>query len=144
MGKVKDYFMDQMEENTKFNLIFPYHINRKKLLGNLKFAEGEIMFHTHSFEDLLSIVYKEPLAFELLASDLEYYSKQEIEFIKRIIECEKQKIDSGKVLMSFELEEETIALLEKMKEKTNQTTEELLVDNITNFVNTYKKQDTTP
>ena len=45
--------------------------------------------------------------------------------------------------MNFELEEETIVLLEKMKEKTNQTTEELLVDIITHFVNTHKKQDTT-
>lgn len=134
MGKVKDYFMDQMEENTKFNLIFPYHINRKKLLGNLKFAEGEIMFHTHSFEDLLQIVYKEPLAFELLGSDLEYYSKQEIEFIKRITECEKLKIDSGKVIMNFELEDEAIAMLETLKSQTNKTTEELLTEIITEFV----------
>lgn len=134
MGKVKDYFMDQMEENTKFNLIFPYHINREKLLGNLKFAEGEIMFHTHSFEDLLQIVYKEPLAFELLGSDLEYYSKQEIEFIKRITECEKLKIDSGKVIMNFELEDETIAMLETLKSQTNKTTEELLTEIITEFV----------
>ena len=29
-----NFFMEQMEENTKFNLIFPYHIHHDKLLGN--------------------------------------------------------------------------------------------------------------
>ena len=43
-------FIEQMEENVKFNLIFPFHIDFKQLIGNSTYNKkypGN--YHHHSF-----------------------------------------------------------------------------------------------
>ena len=119
-------FMEQMEENTKFNLIFPYHIQKEKLLGNLSFSETEETFHKHTFEEVLSVAYKEPLAFYLTECDETYYSKQELEFIKRVIDCERDKNSKGYQVCNFELDEETINMLNEYRKQRNLTIEEVV------------------
>ena len=46
-------FIEQMEENTNFNLVFPYHIHHDKLLGNEYYnPEHPDSYHCHRFEDV--------------------------------------------------------------------------------------------
>lgn len=123
------YFMDRMEENVNFNLTFPYHIYHDKLLEPNNYnPEYPDSYHAHRFEDVLLAAYKEPKAFYLTCEDKKYYSEQEIEFINKVIEDESKKLDNGMVLVTFDLEESTIELLNEYKNKMNMTTEEAIID----------------
>ena len=79
-------FMEQMEENTGFSLIYPYHVDFDKLIGNDFYNKDyPDAFHCHSFEEVLQKAYREPRAFYLTGEDVRYYSTQEIEFIQKVI-----------------------------------------------------------
>ena len=120
------FFMNQMEENVRYNLTYPYHIDHSKLIGRKFYSETEDCFHQHYFEDVLKDAYTEPNAFYLTDEDRMSYSAQEIEFIEKIIECEKGKVAKGYELMTLELEEETIEYINEYKTKHNCTTEEAI------------------
>ena len=80
-------FIEQMEENVKFNLIFPFHIDFEKLIGNSQYnKEYPDSFHCHTFEEVLRKAYLEPKAFYLTKDDAEYYSDQELECINKVVE----------------------------------------------------------
>jgi len=122
-------FMDQMEENVKFNLIFPYHIHHDKLLGNEYYnPEHPDSYHCHKFEDVLHAAYMEAKAFYLTDEDKKYYSEQEIEFINKVIEDESKKIDAGYEIITLDLEEETIAMIEAYRTQKGMTFEEAVID----------------
>lgn len=122
----KTLFMEQMEENTHFNLIYPFHINHDKKIGRKFFNETDNAFHEHDFPSVLKNVYLEPNAFYLTDGDKQYYSAQEIEFIEKVRKCEQEKLNNGFEMISLELEEETIAYINMYKEKHNCTTEDAI------------------
>lgn len=128
-------FIDQMEENVRFNLCYPYHINREKLL------QPEIAHplipdarHTHSFEMLLKRAYREPFAFYLTEEDMKAYSNQELEFISRIITLEQERINAGQCVMDFDIDDEAMEYLLDYKMKHNLTFEEAIVDILSKIV----------
>ena len=123
------FFIEQMEENTKYNLLYPYHLREDKVQGNLKYDKKYAdSLHCHYFDDVLHAAYLEPYAFYLTEEDRKYYSEQEVEFINKVIEDESRKLDNGMVLVNLDLSEETIALLEAYKAANNMTFEEAIID----------------
>ena len=122
-------FMNQMEENTGFSLVYRYHIYHDKLIGkvqhNPEFPES---YHAHSFEEVLNIAFLEAMAFYLTEDDKQYYSAQEILFIEKVIETEKKKINNGMVPIDLELSEETMNLINEYKKQHNMTFEEAIND----------------
>ena len=109
----KTSFMEQMENNTTFNLLYPYHIRHEKLRGDLAFSKKTNSFHCHSFEDVLYVAYAEPLAFYLTHKDLPYYSSQELEFISKVVSHEVKKIERGRVFISFNVSNDFSAELDE-------------------------------
>ena len=120
-------FMERMEENIKFSLKFPYHINHNKLLGNIyhnpKYPNS---YHKHSFKEVIKVAYMEPKAFYLTEEDEEFYSKQEYDFINKVIAEEISKLDKGMEFIKLELTDETIKLLEIYKKENGLTFEEAI------------------
>ena len=128
-------FMEQMEENIRFSLIYPYHINHNNLLGNMYHNPShKEAYHGHSFPEIIRIAYRESKAFYLTDEDKKYYSAQEIEFIDKVIDSENKKIDQGMVLVDLELSEETLKMLDEYKSIHNMTLEEAVVDILTQAV----------
>lgn len=122
-------FIDQMEENVRFNLCFPYHMHRKKMLNpNTVHPAFPDALHTHSFERLLNKAYREPFAFYLTDEDKKAYSAQELELISRVLTLEQQRINDGNTIIDLNLEPETLDWLLEYKEKNNMTFEEAIVD----------------
>ncbi len=129
-------FLEQMEENTKLNLIYPFHIKHHKLLGNDFYNENyPNSYHTHSFEEVLNKAYREPKAFYLTEDDKKYYSAQEIKFIKEVIKYEIDKINKGMVIVNLELSEDTIDYLNQYKTENNLTFEEAISDILKKMIN---------
>ena len=47
------FFIEQMEENTKYNLLYPYHLREDKVQGNLKYDKKYAdSLHCHYFDDV--------------------------------------------------------------------------------------------
>lgn len=121
-----EIFMNQMEENCKFNLVYPFHIKSDALRGNLDFNLSLGVFHRHDFPSLLKVAYLEPYAFYLTEDDKPFYSNQELIFVEKVLECEKAKMALGSELMTFELTDETLCFLEQYREKNGYTMEEAI------------------
>lgn len=122
-------FMEQMEENVRYNLIYPYHINFEHYKGNSYHNEEcEDTFHKHYFEEVLKVAYLEPHAFYLTEEDRKYYSEQEIEFINKVKADETQKLDNGMVLVNLDISEEAIEMIDVYKLQNNMTFEEAVID----------------
>ncbi len=128
-------FVDQMEENVRFNLCYPYHMNRDKMLRpetvHPSFPDA---LHTHSFEKLLSRAYREPFAFYLTDKDKTAYSAQELEFIARVVAFEQERINNGQCLIDLDITDETMEFLLKYKAQHNMTFEEAVVDILTKII----------
>lgn len=126
-------FIDQMEENVRFNLCYPYHIKHDKLQQpeptSLPTAR-----HTHSFEMLLKRAYREPFAFYLTEEDMKAYSAQELEFIARIIALEQERINAGQCVMDLDIDDETMEYLLDYKTQHNLTFEEAIVDILSKII----------
>lgn len=121
-------FMDQMEENVSFSLLYPYHIQFDKLLGNLCFnSRYPDSYHKHDFESVLHDAYMEPKAFYLTDEDKKYYSEQEIEFINKVIADESKKIDDGMVIVNLELDEDVISMIDSYRAEHRLTFEQAIV-----------------
>lgn len=126
---MKNRFMEQMEENVKYNLIYPYHIDFEKYLDNEYHNEKyPDAYHKHSFEEILHVAYMEPYAFYLTEEDKKYYSEQEILFIEKVKEDESRKLDSGMEMVTFDLSEEAQNAIEIYKLKYQMTFEEAIID----------------
>lgn len=122
-------FLNQAEENVKYNLTFPYHIKFEKLLGNHFYNKDvDTVFHTHDFESVLKRAYEEPLAFYLTEEDKEFYSKQELIFIEKVIEDESNKINNGYKYITLNIDEKTMEYLQEYKTQRNMTFEEAIID----------------
>ena len=123
------YFIEQMEENIKMSLIFPYHVKHNELKKpeyyNIDYPNA---YHTHSFEEVVRVAYLESKAFYLTEEDKAYYSNQEIDFINKVIETELEKINNGYELIDLELNEETIEMINLYKIEHNMTFEEAVID----------------
>ena len=61
-------------------------------------------------------------------SDKIYYSSQELEFIKKVIEDETEKINKGYKLTTLDFTEETLEMLNQYKKIKNMTFEEAVTD----------------
>lgn len=134
-------FINQMEENTKYSLTYPFHINHNELIGNDYYnKEYPNSYHCHSFEELLNKAYREPKAFFLTDEDKSAYSNQEIEFINKVIEYEKEKINSGMVIVNLDLSEETLEFIEKYKLENNLTFEEAITDILKKMIEEQNKK----
>lgn len=122
-------FMEQMEENVRYSLIYPYHIDFEKLLNKDNYNKNyPDAYHCHSFEEVLQKAYLESKAFYLTDSDKIYYSSQELEFIKKVIEDETEKINKGYKLTTLDFTEETLEMLNQYKKIKNMTFEEAVTD----------------
>ena len=122
-------FMEQMEENVRYSLIYPYHIDFEKLLNKDNYNKNyPDAYHCHSFEEVLQKAYLESKAFYLTDSDKIYYSSQELEFIKKVIEDETEKINKGYNLTTLDFTEETLEMLNQYKKIKNMTFEEAVTD----------------
>lgn len=122
-------FMEQMEENVRYSLIYPYHIDFEKLLNKDTYNKNyPDAYHCHSFEEVLQKAYLESKAFYLTDSDKIYYSSQELEFIKKVIEDETEKINKGYKLTTLDFTEETLEMLNQYKKIKNMTFEEAVTD----------------
>lgn len=122
-------FMEQMEENVRYSLIYPYHIDFEKLLNKDNYNKNyPDAYHCHSFEEVLQKAYLESKAFYLTDSDKIYYSSQELEFIKKVIEDETEKINKGYQLTTLDFTEETLEMLNQYKKIKNMTFEEAVTD----------------
>lgn len=122
-------FMEQMEENVRYSLIYPYHIDFEKLLNKDNYNKNyPDAYHCHSFEEVLQKAYLESKAFYLTDSDKIYYSSQELEFIKKVIEDETEKINKGYELTTLDFTEETLEMLNQYKKIKNMTFEEAVTD----------------
>ena len=122
-------FMEQMEENVRYSLIYPYHIEFEKLLNKDNYNKNyPDAYHCHSFEEVLQKAYLESKAFYLTDSDKIYYSSQELEFIKKVIEDETEKINKGYKLTTLDFTEETLEMLNQYKKIKNMTFEEAVTD----------------
>ena len=75
---------DEIMEECRTGLIFPYHINHALRQSKKFYNKKYIEFHEHSFDSIVFAVYDEPKAFYLTEEDKEYYSKQELEVIETI------------------------------------------------------------
>lgn len=128
-------FIDQMEENVRFNLCYPYHMNRDKMQKpETVHPAFPNALHTHSFELLLKRAYQEPFAFYLTEDDMKAYSAQELEFISRVISFEQERINAGQCIIELDIEDETMEYLLSYKEKNNMTFEEAVVDILTKLI----------
>lgn len=126
---MKFSFLNQIEENIMFNLTFPFHIKHEKLLGNDYYnPDYPDSYHVHNFEDVVEKAYREPKAFYLTDDDKIYYSTQEIEFLNKVIQNEKEKIKKGYEIVSLDLSEETISYINQYKTENNLTFEESIID----------------
>lgn len=125
-------FLEQMEENVKYNLIYPYHIDFEKLTGHDNYnPDYKDSYHCHTFEEVLHKAYLEPKAFYLTEDDAFYYSNQEIEFISKVTEQESYKLDNNMELVDLELSDESLQILLKYKTEHNMTLEEAVIDILT-------------
>ena len=121
-------FMEQMEENTGFSLIYPYHVDFDKLIGNDFYNKDyPDAFHCHSFEEVLQKAYREPRAFYLTGEDVRYYSTQEIEFIQKVIKDETRKLDEGFEIVTLNLNDDVMDMLIQYKLENNMTFEEAVI-----------------
>lgn len=135
-------FLEQMSENVKYNLTYPYHITSDKLLGNYYHnPEYPNSYHTHSFPEVLNIVYLEPYAFYLTDEDKKFYSFQEIEFIEKVQNLEVQKLDSGYKLITLDLDEKTLEYIDDYKYQNNLTFEEAVIDLLKKFIDMNKDEN---
>ena len=138
-----NFFMNQMEEETKTNLIFPFHIDKDKLLGNFTFNfENGNEFHKHYYSDVLRVAQVEPYAFYFTKEDEEFYSVQEIEFITKVQKIEIEKLNKGYELITLELEEETINYLNIYKKQHNLTTEQAITTILKEMIEYCKRRET--
>ena len=113
----------------RYSLIYPYHIDFEKLLNKDNYNNNyPDAYHCHSFEEVLQKAYLESKAFYLTDSDKIYYSSQELEFIKKVIEDETEKINKGYKLTTLDFTEETLEMLNQYKKIKNMTFEEAVTD----------------
>lgn len=132
---MKFSFIDQVEENTRYNLTFPFHIKHDELLGNDYYnPDYPDTYHSHSFESVLEKAYREPKAFYLTEEDKEYYSKQEITLIEKLIEDETKKVNNDYKIVQLNLTEESIDFLNKYKEEKDLTFEEAIIEIIKEMI----------
>lgn len=75
---------EEIMDNYKIGLVFPYHINHDLKVGHHYYNENYTEFHVHDFYSIVLRVSEEPKAFYLTEEDKEYYSRQELDIIEKI------------------------------------------------------------
>lgn len=135
-------FVDQMEENTKLQLRFPYHVDNSKLSQPQpdRFPAAQCV---GTFERLLKKAYNEPFAVYLTEEDRQWYSRQELELFDKVIERERQQINNGMCKIDLELEEKDIDALLMYKIANNLTFEEAIIKLLSEFVQKYDEKENT-
>lgn len=126
-------FIDQMAENVRFNLCYPYHIHRDKL-QKPEHAFLPAARHTHSFEMLLKRAYCEPFAFYLTDEDMTAYSAQELEFIARVVACEQKRIQAGQCIIDLNIDDDAMEYLLQYKAMHKLTFEDAVVDILSKMI----------
>ena len=118
-------FINQMEENVGFTLQYPYHMDYSKCITeNAVNALMPTALISGSFQQVLRYAYREPFAFYLTDTDKDFYSRQELELLTRVISVEQQNIANGKELLDLELDDEAINVILQYKCKNHLTFEQ--------------------
>ena len=118
-------FINQMEENVGFTLQYPYHMDYSKCITeNAANALMPTALISGSFQQVLRYAYREPFAFYLTDTDKDFYSRQELELLTRVISVEQQNIANGKELLDLELDDEAINVILQYKCKHHLTFEQ--------------------
>lgn len=118
-------FINQMEENVGFTLQYPYHMDYSKcIMENTANALMPTALISGSFQQVLRYAYREPFAFYLTDTDKDFYSRQELELLTRVISTEQQNIANGKELLDLELDDEAVDVILQYKSKHNLTFEQ--------------------
>lgn len=75
---------EQIMDENRIGLIFPYHINHDLRQSECFYNENCTEFHEHNFHSIVLRVAEEPKAFYLTDEDKKNYSKQELEVIEKL------------------------------------------------------------
>ncbi len=67
-----------------------YNISLYYQFGGTKGKNNRSHFHTHSFDDLINLVFQRSSDFKIHVNQQSYYSKQEIEFLEKLAEVLKK------------------------------------------------------
>lgn len=101
--------------------------------GGTKSRNNRSHFHSHNFDDLVSMVFDSSTKFKIHSNQSEFYSEQELEFLTKLADkLQKMKFHSPEQLHDTLDAEEYIYL------KDNRKYFSLLINNI-RFYNNYKK-----
>ena len=83
-----DVLEEKIEMLTGTNLIYPYSLSGKD--------REDFIFHEHSWHYLMSVIFKEYKIFSIEGYE-EYYSKQEIDIINKLVKSLNEKEDKKNV-----------------------------------------------
>lgn len=133
-------FINQMEENVGLTLQYPYHMDYSKCI--MEHPANTLMptaLISGSFQQVLRYAYREPFAFYLTDTDKDFYSRQELELISRVITVEQQNIANGKELLDLELDDDTINLILQYKNQNKLTFEQAITKILEDIIAIHKQ-----
>ena len=120
-------FTNQMEENVKMQLQFPFHMNNDKLQQKPPVPYPKEQ-KTSSYDKLLWKAYREPFAVYLTDEDRQYYSAQELELFDKVIALEQERLNNGMCLIDLNLDQDVFDVILEYKTKNHMTFEEAIID----------------
>ena len=81
--KVYSNLTSALEDLVDINFYYPFYAKHQELTKNgNKFVVGNT--HTHSFENVVQSLYESPESFYISSEDEEFYSKQELRYLKKL------------------------------------------------------------
>lgn len=81
--KVYNNLTSALEDVTDIGFYYPFNAKYQELTKNgNKFVVGNT--HTHSFENVVEVLYQSPESFYISSEDEEFYSKQELRYLKKL------------------------------------------------------------
>lgn len=136
---MENFTIEQMTENTKLSLVYPFHMNMKLILDKSK---GYNEYNeAPNFETALMAAYLEPNAFYLTEEDEDKYSHQEFLLLEATRRDQIDKLARGYELVTLDLTPETLEYLEEYKRRTGLTTEEAVISILKKIIEDNKKED---
>ena len=133
----KDYFVvaGSYFENIYGALDQVYNNNFYYQFGGTRSRNNRSHFHSHNFDDLISMVFNTSSKFKIHSNQREFYSEQELEFLTKLADkLQKMKFHSP------EQSHDTLDAEEYIYLKDNKKYFSLLINNI-RFYKNYKKYE---
>ncbi len=81
--KIYNNLTSALEDVADISFYYPFYAKHQELTKNeSKFVVGYT--HTHSFENVVEFLYQSPESFYISSEDKEFYSKQELRYLKKL------------------------------------------------------------